>query len=133
MLLAADWGIGEAFLSILWFGLFFLWIMLVIQIFTDIFRSRDLSGWGKAGWALFIIILPYLGVLVYLIARGSKMSEHQMQDAAAGEEAVRTYIRGVAGTSGSPTEELARLHELRQNGVIDDAEYSTLKAKIIQG
>ena len=73
---AAEWGTGQVFWSFLWFFLFFIWIWLLIIVFSDIFRSHDLSGWGKALWSIFIIFVPYLGVFVYLIARGHKMSEH---------------------------------------------------------
>src|SRR5262245_44319090 len=79
--IADDFGTGDVFLSMLWCFLFFIWIWLLIMVFADLFRSHDLSGWGKAAWAIFIIIIPYLGVFVYLIARGHKMHEHAMQDA----------------------------------------------------
>ena len=105
MTLAADFGSGQVFLSILYFFLFFIWIWLLIVVFSDIFRSRDLGGVAKALWVIFVIVLPYLGVFVYLIARGHKMSEHAAETA----EAQRAYIRGVAGSSPSPADELARL------------------------
>ena len=82
MALAAEWGTGQVFLSMLYFFLFFIWIWLLIVVFADIFRSHDLSGWAKAAWTIFVIVLPYLGVFVYLIARGHKMSEHAAEDAA---------------------------------------------------
>ncbi len=72
----AEFGTGEVFWSMLWFFLFFIWIWILIAVFSDIFRSRDLSGWGKALWSIFVIFLPYLGVFVYLIARGGKMQQH---------------------------------------------------------
>ena len=72
----ADFGTGQVFWSMLWFFLFFIWIWLLIVVFSDIFRSPDLSGWGKALWSIFVIVVPYLGVFVYLIARGHKMQEH---------------------------------------------------------
>ena len=77
----------DLFWSMLWFFLFFIWIWLLISLFADIFRSDDLSGWGKAGWTIFIIVLPFLGVLVYLIARGGSMTERAMKEAAAQERA----------------------------------------------
>src|SRR6188472_4397586 len=79
IVLAAEWGTGEVFLSMIWFFLFFIWIWLLIVVFSDIFRSHDLSGWAKALWVLFVVFLPYLGVFVYLIARGRKMSEHAVE------------------------------------------------------
>ena len=91
--MASNFGTGQVFLEILYFFLFFIWIWLLIIVFSDIFRSADLSGWGKALWVLLVIILPYLGVLIYLIARGSKMQEHATQARAAQDAAMRQYIR----------------------------------------
>ena len=79
--LASDFGTGQVFLSMLWFFLFFIWIWLLIIVFSDIFRSHDMGGFAKALWVIFVIILPYLGVLVYLIARGHKMAEHAQEAA----------------------------------------------------
>ena len=101
-------------------------------MFGDIFRSPDLSGWSKAMWTIFIIFLPYLGVLVYLIARGNKMQEHAMQAAQAQDAAMRQYVQNVAATSGGGTaDELAKLADLRDRGVIDDAEFQSAKAKLL--
>jgi hypothetical protein len=130
-MLADDFGSGQVLWSLLWFFLFFIWIWLLITVFADIFRSRDLSGWAKALWTIFVIFLPYLGVFVYLIARGHKMHEHAMQAARAQDAAAREYIRDAAGTAGSPADELARLADLKDRGVIDDAEFQRLKAKVV--
>ena len=92
-MLASSFGTGQVFLEILYFFLFFIWLWLLIVVFTDIFRSPELSGWGKAFWVLFVIILPYLGVLIYLIARGGKMHEHAAQAAAQQDAMMRQYIR----------------------------------------
>jgi hypothetical protein len=128
----ADFGTGQVFWSMLWITLFVIWIWLLIAIFTDIFRSPDLSGWGKALWSIFVIFLPYLGVFVYLIARGGKMREHAMAQAQAQDEAMRAYVQNVAGSnSGSAADELTRLAGLRDQGVITDAEFEQLKAKTI--
>jgi Phospholipase_D-nuclease N-terminal len=78
---AAQFGTGQVFLSMLWFFLFFIWIWLLVVVFGDIFRSHDLGGWGKALWTIFVIVLPYLGVFVYLIARGGKMGERSAESA----------------------------------------------------
>ena len=126
----AEFGTGQAFWSILWFFVFFMWIMLLFQVTVDIFRSHDLTGGMKALWILFVIVFPYLGVLVYLIARGGKMHEHQVAAMEQDRQAVDQYIRQAAGT-GSPSEELTRLADLKAKGVIDDAEFATLKAKIL--
>ena len=123
-------GNGEVFLSLLWFTLFFIWIWLLIIVFSDIFRSHDMGGFAKFLWIAFIIIFPSLGIFVYLIARGHKMGEHAAQDAAAADAATRQYIQNVVG-SGSPAEELAKLADLKQKGVIDDAEFNRLKAQVV--
>jgi hypothetical protein len=130
-MVGAEWGSGQVFWSLLWFFMFFIWIWILITVFADIFVSHDLSGWAKAFWVIFVIALPYLGVFVYLIARGHKMSEHARQAAQAQDEAQRQYIREAAGTGGSSADELARLADLKDKGVIDDAEFQKLKAKVV--
>ena len=97
-MIAAEWGTGQVFWSMLWFFLFFIWIWLLIMVFADIFRSHDLSGLAKTLWVIFVILVPYLGVFVYLIARGHKMGEHVAQDAAAQDAANRQYIQQVTAT-----------------------------------
>jgi hypothetical protein len=126
---AAEWGAGQVFWSMLWFFLFFIWIWLLILVFSDIFRSHDLSGLAKALWIIFVILVPYLGVFVYLIARGHKMQEHQIDAAKAKNAAMRQYVQQVAATS--PADKLAKLADLKAKGVIDDAEYERLKAKAL--
>jgi len=115
----------------IWFFLFFIWIWILITVFADIFRSHDLSGWGKAAWTIFVIFIPYLGVFVYLIARGHKMHEHAAEAMQAQQEAQKAYIREAAGTAASPADELHRLADLKDRGVIDDAEFQKMKAKIV--
>jgi hypothetical protein len=127
----AEWQVGEVLWTMIWFTLFFIWIWLLIGVFADIFRSHDLNGWVKALWLLFVIVFPYLGVFVYLIARGHKMSEHAVADAQAQDEATRAYIQQAAGTSASPAAELERLAGLRDQGVIDEAEFQRLKTKAL--
>jgi hypothetical protein len=130
-MLASDFGTGQVFLSMLWFFLFFIWIWLLITVFADIFRSHDIGGFAKFLWVVFVIFLPYLGVFVYLIARGHKMSEHALEAAQAQDAAARAYIQQAAGTTTSSADELARLADLKSQGVIDDAEFNRLKAKIV--
>jgi hypothetical protein len=127
---AAEWGTGQVFWSFLWFFLFFIWIWLLIMVFADIFRSHDLSGVAKAIWVIFVILVPYLGVFVYLIARGHKMGQHAAEDAARQEAATRQYIQSVTSTS-SPAEQIAKLADLKAAGTITDAEYEQLKAKAL--
>ena len=130
MTLASAFGTGEVFWSFLWFFMFFIFIMLIFQIFGDIIRSDDLSGWGKALWSLFIIFVPFLGIFVYVIARGGKMSERTIKAAQANEAAMQSYIRETAGGTDSATQ-LAQLAELHTSGKLDDAEYAAAKAKVI--
>lgn len=122
----------DLFWATLWFFLFFAWIWLVITIFGDIFRSRDLSGWGKALWTLFVVFLPWLGVLIYLIVRGRSMEDRSVQAAAEREKATRQYIQGVASDDGgSSADEIAKLAELRNSGLLTEDEFATQKAKIL--
>ena len=123
-LLGAFWTIFIIFLWVIWF-----WIL--ITIFIDLFRSRDLSGWAKALWFIFILILPLIGVLVYLIARGGKMHEHAAQDARRQDEAFRAYVQEAAGSDTSPADQLAKLADLRDRGVITAEEFEREKAKIL--
>ncbi len=128
--LAAEWGTGQVFWSMMWFFIFFIWIYLLIMVFADIFRSHDLGGIAKALWIIFVILVPYLGVFVYLIARGHKMQEHAMESAQKQEQAMRQYVQSVA-PAGSPADELAKLADLKAKGVISDAEYEAAKAKAL--
>lgn len=120
----------DLFWSMLWFFLFFMWIWLLISLFADIFRSDDLSGWGKAGWVIFLVVVPWLGALVYLIARGGSMQERTMADMAARERATRSYIQDVAG-SGSTADEIAKLASLRDSGALTDQEFAQQKAALL--
>ena len=129
----AEFGTGQVFWSFLWFVCFFIWIWLLIVVFSDIFRSDDLGGWGKALWCIFVIILPYLGVLVYLIARGHSMQDRAIKQAQAHDAATRQYIQSVAGPGGgsSSAEEISRLADLKAKGVITDEEFAAGKAKAL--
>jgi hypothetical protein len=127
-MILAEWQVGQMLWSMLWFTLFFLWIWVVIMVFMDIFRSPDLSGWGKAVWTLFVIFLPWLGVLAYLIARGSKMSEHRMQEYQKADQQMQSYIRTTVAT---PADDLGKLAELHDRGVIDDTEYESMRQRLV--
>ncbi|HKB31895.1 MAG TPA: SHOCT domain-containing protein [Streptosporangiaceae bacterium] len=112
-----------------WFFLWILWLFLLFWIIMDIFRSRDLGGWAKAAWLLFVIVLPFLGVLVYLIARGDKMHERQTRDLQAQDQAFRSYVKDAAGTGSA--DEVAKLADLRDRGVISESEFQAGKAKVL--
>ena len=131
MVVASEWGTGQVFWSMLWFFMWFIWIWPLIIVFSDIFRSRDLSGWGKALWSIFIIFMPFLGVLVYLIVRGNSMQERALQDAANRENQFRGYVQSVAGSGGGSADELAKLADLRDKGVISEDEFQAAKAKAL--
>jgi len=120
----------DLFWSMLWFFMFFVWIWLLITIFADIFRS-EISGFGKAGWILFVIVLPFLGVLIYLIANGDKMQDRSMKQAADMANAQRDYIQSVAGDGSSAADEIAKLSSLKDSGAITDAEFQAQKAKLL--
>ncbi len=121
--LGVFWTILMIFLWVIWF-----WILITIII--DIFRSHDLSGWAKALWFVFILFLPLIGVLVYLIARGGKMHEHQVRQAQLQEEQLRSYVQQAAGSQSS-ADQLAKLADLRDRGVITAEEFDREKAKIL--
>jgi hypothetical protein len=128
-----DYPLLNLFLTMLWFFLFIAWLWLLFSVFTDIVRSRDMSGWAKALWSLFVIIIPLVGTLVYLIARGGGMAERTAAEAQRREEQVRDYVRNVTtdAAPASTADELAKLAQLRDAGTITPAEFETQKAKLL--
>jgi ABC-type multidrug transport system fused ATPase/permease subunit len=132
MLASYQYPLLDFFLTMLYFFLFIIWIWLLIMVFVDIFRSHDLSGWAKALWAIFIIILPFLGVFVYLLARGSKMHERAAREAAQQQKAFDQYVRQTAGSSDTASQ-LQKLSDLKAQGVLTDAEFEAQKAKVLSG
>lgn len=128
-----DYPLLELFWTMLWFFMFIAWIWLLISLFADIFRRKDASGWVKALWVLFLIALPLLGALVYLIANGRGMAERSVSEVNAREESLRTYIRDVAGgsTGASTADEIAKLAELRDAGALTPNEFEAQKAKLL--
>lgn len=121
----------DLFWAMLMFYLFFLWIWLLIKLFADIFR-RDLSGWAKAGWTIFLILVPFLAALIYLIAEGKGMAEREVRDYQAAQSAQEEYIRSVAGSGGpSPADEVAKLAALRDRGVLTNEEFEKQKAALL--
>jgi hypothetical protein len=129
-------NLGEWLLSFFLVFLWIAWIWLVISILIDIFRSDDLSGWGKAGWTLLVVFLTWIGVLIYLIARGKDMNERRFAEAAKAQSAREQYIRQVAADSGaasatSPADEVAKLADLHKQGVLTDEEFRAQKAKVL--
>ena len=131
-MIASSYPILDAFLTMLYFFLFIIWIWLLITVFIDIFRSHDMGGGARALWVIFVIILPFLGVFVYLLARGGKMHERAAADAAQQQKAFDSYVRQAAGTEGADTaSQLSKLADLKAQGVITDAEFEAQKAKVL--
>jgi hypothetical protein len=132
-MLASDFGTGQVVWSLLWFTIFVIWVYLLIIVAMDVFRSHDLSGVAKGLWLLGLVLLPYLGVFLYLIVRGHKISEHHVADVKAADAAAQAYIRQAASGAGTGVAgELERLADLRANGVITDAEFEHRKAQLLQ-
>jgi len=127
---ASSYPLLNIFWSMFVFFLWIIWIWILIWIFIDIFRSRDLSGWAKALWVVFVLFLPLLGVLVYLIVRGGSMHERAVRQAQQEDQAARAYIRQAAGPESS-ADQLAKLADLREKGVITQEEFDREKAKIL--
>lgn len=125
-------GFFEIFWGVFWVFLLVAWFWVVISVITDVFRSKDIKGVTKALWVLFIIIIPWLGVLAYIIVRGDEMEQHRVEDAKRVEEAQRTYLRSVAGNV-SVADELEKLSGLKDKGVISDAEFEAQKTKLLAG
>jgi hypothetical protein len=128
-MIGTTWGVGQVLLTIFWVAVFFIWIMLLINVFADIFRSHDLGGLAKALWVIFLVFFPYLGVFVYLIARGDEMTHRSLAAMQQNQAAAQTYVQAAAGTSAA--DELAKLADLKQNGHITDDEFQQMKAKIV--
>ena len=127
-----NYPVLDAFLTILYFFMFFIWIWLLIMVFADIFRSHDIGGMAKALWCILVIIVPFLGVFIYLIARGGKMHERAAQQAAQQQKAFDQYVRQTAGSSGEDTaSQLSKLADLKSQGVLSDAEFEAQKAKLL--
>jgi hypothetical protein len=133
-MLASSYPILDIFLTTLYFFIFIIWLWLLFMVFIDIFRSHDLKGWAKALWVIGIIIMPYLGVLVYLIFRGGKMHERAAQQAAQQQKAFDQYVKQAAGTPGASTaDQLAKLANVKSQGLLTDAEFDAEKTKILAG
>ncbi len=127
-MLAYTYPLLSLFWTMLMFFGFVVWIWLLIVVFGDIFRSHDMGGFAKALWVLLVILLPLLGVLIYLIARGGKMQERASQDARQQQQEFDTYVQEVAGSGANPADQLTKLAQLRDEGVITEQEFQAQKA-----
>jgi hypothetical protein len=130
MLIAADYPFLDVMWTILVFFVWVAWFMLLFRVFADIFRRRDISGWGKTGWLIFTIVLPFLGVFVYLITQGREMTERSLERMGAQRADFDQYVRETARSSGSAAE-IAQAKELLDSGAITPAEFETLKQKAL--
>ncbi|WP_405386674.1 PLDc N-terminal domain-containing protein [Streptomyces sp. NBC_01102] len=133
-----DYPLLNVFLTMMYLFLWVMWFFLLFKVITDIFRDHSMGGWAKAGWLVLVIVLPYIGVLIYLIARGRGMSRRDVKQAEDQEAAFRQYVKQAAGSEGggsdkgsSHVEDLAKLAELKDKGHLDQAEYEKAKAKLL--
>ena len=128
--------VGYSFGQVMWsMFVFFAWILffwLLFVVFADLFSRYDISGWAKAGWTVFVIVLPFLGIFVYLIAEGKGMGERRMREVQTAQTQMDDYVRSVAG-SGGATAEISRGKELLDSGAITQTEFDQLKAKALAG
>jgi hypothetical protein len=130
-MLAYTYPLADLFGTMLGLFVFFIWFWLLIVVFSDIFRSHDLGGGSKALWVIFVIVLPFLGIFVYLIARGGKMHERAEKQAQQQQSAFDDYVKQTAGSGTSSSDELTKLADLKAKGVLTDAEFEAQKAKIL--
>jgi type VI protein secretion system component VasK len=130
-MLAYDYPLIGLVLTMLWFFLWVVWLFILFRVIMDIFRSDDLRGLSKALWLIFVIVFPFLGVFVYVIARGDEMTKRDRAQARAQRESFDAYVRDAAGSGGGTADELAKLADLKERGVITDAEFEQQKAKLL--
>lgn len=130
-MLAADYPILNLFWTIMFFFLWVAWIILVFRVIMDVFRNDDMNGLSKAFWLIFVILIPWLGVLVYLIAHGGEMSGREIGRQQAAQDEFAAYVRQVAGPAAGSADELTKLAALRDSGALTDEEFAAQKAKIL--
>jgi Short C-terminal domain/Phospholipase_D-nuclease N-terminal len=130
VVIAADYPLLDIIWTMLVFFGWVIWFWLLITVFADLFRRHDISGWGKAGWTLLLIVLPFLGVLIYMIAQGKEMAERSASDARARRGEFEEYVRDVAADTG-PSDQIAKAKQLFDSGAIDQAEFDRIKQKAL--
>ncbi|MEU6707747.1 SHOCT domain-containing protein [Streptomyces wuyuanensis] len=128
--LAYDYPVLGAFWTVMWIFLWVVWLVLLFRVFVDIFRDHEMSGWAKAAWLIFMLLIPFLGVLVYVIVRGRDMGKREIKHAQEQQEAFNAYIRQTAKGAG-PGDELARLSELKSKGDLSEEEFQRAKDKLL--
>jgi Phospholipase_D-nuclease N-terminal/Short C-terminal domain len=130
MPVAADYPFLDIFWTMLVFFAWVIWFWLLITVFSDLFRRHDISGWGKAGWMVLVIVLPFLGVFAYLVAQGKHMAERRAAEVQASKAALDDYVRSVAA-DGGPSDQIAKAKQLLDSGAIDAAEFEEIKRKAL--
>jgi hypothetical protein len=130
-MLAASYPFLDVMWTMLEFFLLVIWFWILITVFADVFRRHDLSGWGKAGWVIFTIVLPFLGVFIYLISQGDDMAKRNVQQARAQQEQFDDYVREAAGSGGGAADQIARAKQLLDSGAINQAEFDAIKQKAL--
>jgi hypothetical protein len=130
MVIAADYPFIDVFWTMLVFFFWVIWVFTLIKVLGDVFRRHDLSGWGKAGWTLLVIVAPFLGVLIYLIAHGKDMGRRDLEQAQATRAQMDDYVRSVAASDG-PAAEIETAKRLLDSGAITQAEFDAIKAKAV--
>lgn len=130
-MLAYDYPLLGAFWTIFIFFLWFAWLVLLFRVFVDLFRNKEMGGFSKAIWALFVIVAPFLGVFIYIIVHGRDMTQRDIDQAVANQAAFDDYVRTTAGSGGSTADEIAKLAELHSQGVLTDDEFAAKKAQLL--
>ena len=131
MVIAADYPFMDLLWSMIIFFAWVAWIWILIVILTDVFRRHDIGGWTKALWTIFLVVIPFLGVLVYLVAQHDGMAERRQKDVQAQQAQFDSYVRQAAGTGGGPASEIEKAKALLDSGAITQSEFDTLKAKAV--
>ena len=131
MVIAADYPFLDILWSMIIFFVWVVWIWIMIIILTDVFRRRDISGWGKAGWTVFLIVLPFLGAFIYLIAEGNNMADRRAEDVRGQQAQFDDYVKTVAADGGGAAAEIAKAKQLLDSGAITQTEFEQLKAKAL--
>jgi hypothetical protein len=131
MVIAADYPFLDILWSMIIFFVWVVWIWMMVIILTDVFRRRDLSGWGKAGWTVFLIVLPFLGAFVYLIAEGKNMADRRAEEVRGQQAQFDDYVKAVAADGGGAAAEIEKAKQLLDSGAITQTEFDQLKTKAL--
>ena len=131
MIVGYDYPVLGFFWSVLILFIWIAWIFLLFRVFVDVFRNHEMGGFVKALWIIFVLFVPFLGVLVYVIVHGNSMAKRDIQQAQQQQQAFDSYVRETAGSGSSTAEEIAKLAKLNEQGVLTDAEFAAQKAKLL--